>query len=165
MRASARRGSRLRRSRSFLLVLVTLLSIGSSAVTAHAQSADGLPGYSHSKWTTQDGLPQNLIPKSPPKTWVRTGVIWRAFSCAPRFGGLRRAAVFGASALDRSPPRSTTSPDRFPKPGSSRICCSRSSRRRSSSPDQDDEQGREQSEHEQIWEHVKTLRKRVAGFN
>ena len=28
-----------------------------------------------------------------------------------------------------------------------------------------DRSGEEQSEHEQIWEHVKTLRKRVAGFN
>ena len=31
--------------------------------------------------------------------------------------------------------------------------------------DQDDPQRDDQSEHEQIWEHVKTLRKRVAGFN
>jgi regulator of sirC expression with transglutaminase-like and TPR domain len=29
----------------------------------------------------------------------------------------------------------------------------------------DEESGEAQSEHEQIWEHVKTLRKRVAGFN
>jgi regulator of sirC expression with transglutaminase-like and TPR domain len=31
--------------------------------------------------------------------------------------------------------------------------------------DREEEPGGEQSEHEQIWEHVKTLRKRVAGFN
>ena len=29
----------------------------------------------------------------------------------------------------------------------------------------EDESQNEQREHEQIWEHVKTLRKRVAGFN
>ena len=73
--------------RRFLLIAVALVLLGSAARTFGAQPAAFLPGYSERVWTTQHGLPQNLI-----RTIVQTrdGYVWIGTSNAGlvRFDGV-----------------------------------------------------------------------------